>query len=391
MDKLDITNINDLINQNLIHNHLIQNNIHDAINILIDNKYIHTMNIKIELAEKEGRKKYEYLSDMEVIYYYVHFERDMDEKKNRKRDTKQIYLKELLTFCQTLIKDADVFDIRGEEVEKKGSLLQVLAPWNIRRYNDWLKTAKLGRGGKPYSVATLAKKVTIIRSFLKHLYTMSYIEAPLHEELQKANVRSEDRPNRDLSYGEVMQILEYYRQERDIFSYTILLALASTGARIQELCQARVKDLFYAEGKYWLRVTGKRDKQRDLFISDYLFQCICEFRKRRGYETDIKTGDIMPLLLNRNGKIYNFRILSNQVTEMVAKTGLEFLKYRENPVTAHTFRHAFAIMSVEEGNADLYHLMHTLGHESIKTSQIYLEKYMKRKNNVGVGFADKLK
>ncbi|GAA3334374.1 hypothetical protein GCM10020331_102080 [Ectobacillus funiculus] len=88
-----------------------------------------------------------------------------------------------------------------------------------------------------------------------------------------------------------------------------------------------------------------------------------------------------------------FRILSNQVTEMVAKkTGLEFLKYRENPVTAHTFRHAFAIMSVEEGNADLYHLMHTLGHESIKkTSQIYLEKYMKRKNNVGVGFADKLK
>jgi len=391
MDKLDITSLTTLNSQNTIHNSLIQSNISNAINILIDNKYIYTTNVKIELAEKEGRKKYEYLSDIEVIYHYVHLERDMDEKKNRKKDTKQIYLKELLTFCQTLIRDADTFDIRGEEVEKKGSLLQVLAPWNIRRYNDWLKTAKMGRGRNSYSVATLAKKVTIIRSFLKHLYTMSYIESPLHEELQKANVRSEDRPNRDLSYGEVMQILEHYRQKRDIFSYTILLTLASTGARIQELCQAKVKDLFYAEGKYWLRVTGKRDKQRDLFISNYLFQCICEFRKRRGYETDIKIGDTTPLLLNRNGKLYNFRILSNQVTEMVAKTGLDFLQYRDNPVTAHTFRHAFAIMSVEEGNADVYHLMHTLGHESIKTSQIYLEKYMKRKNNVGVGFADKLK
>lgn len=96
-------------------------------------------------------------------------------------------------------------------------------------------------------------------------------------------------------------------------------------------------------------------------------------------------------MLNRNGKVYNFRILSNQVTERVVKTGLEFLKYRDNPVTAHTFRHAFAVMSVEEGNADVYHLMHTLVHESIKTSQIYLEKYMKRKNNVIVGFADRLK
>ncbi|GAA3334370.1 hypothetical protein GCM10020331_102060 [Ectobacillus funiculus] len=51
------------------------------------------MNIKIELAEKkEGRKKYEYLSDMEVIYYYVHFERDMDEKKNRKKETQNKYI-----------------------------------------------------------------------------------------------------------------------------------------------------------------------------------------------------------------------------------------------------------------------------------------------------------
>lgn len=33
------------------------------------------------------------------------------------------------------------------------------------------------------------------------------------------------------------------------------------------------------------------------------------------------------------------------------KTNLEFLQYRENPVTAHTFRHAFAIMAVEQGNA----------------------------------------
>lgn len=40
-------------------------------------------------------------------------------------------------------------------------------------------------------------------------------------------------------------------------------------------------------------------------------------------------------------------------------------------------------MAVEQGNADLYHLMQTLGHENIQTTKIYLEKHMKRENNVG--------
>ncbi|MBH0356890.1 integrase, partial [Bacillus thuringiensis] len=34
--------------------------------------------------------------------------------------------------------------------------------------------------------------------------------------------------------------------------------------------------------------------------------------------------------------------------------------------------------------------MQTLGHENIQTTKIYLEKHMKRKNNVGTFFADML-
>jgi site-specific recombinase XerD len=155
------------------------------------------------------------------------------------------------------------------------------------------------------------------------------------------------------------------------------------------LCTTRVKDLHY-DGKYWLKVTGKGDKVRELFISEHLYQCICEMRRRRGFQTVLDRGDESPLLVNQRGNFYNSKTLSNQVTDMIKKTNLEFLKYRENPVTAHTFRHAFAIMAVEQGNADLYHLMQTLGHENIQTTKIYLEKHMKRKNNVGTSFADML-
>ncbi|PDZ44100.1 tyrosine-type recombinase/integrase [Bacillus wiedmannii] len=362
-------------------------NIRDVFPFMHNNLYVDQVEEKMEVAEKEGKSKYTYLSDLEVIYHFVHLQKDMDEKKNRKEDTKKSYVSEILSFCQCMVQHAEDFELNGEEVQQNASLLKTLQPWHVRKYNSWLKQVENGRNGDTYAVATLAKKSVLIRSFLKHLHVFSYIEKPLHEELQRANVNEQNRPNRDLSYDEVMKILGFYKERGHLVNYTILLALASTGARIQELCTTRVKDLHY-DGKYWLRVKGKGDKVRELFISEHLFQCICEMRRRRGFQTILDRGDESSLFVNQRGNFYNSKTLSNQVTDMIKKTNLEFLQYRENPVTAHTFRHAFAIMAVEQGNADLYHLMQTLGHENIQTTKIYLEKHMKRKNNVGTSFAD---
>ena len=356
---------------------------------MYNNRYMNDLEQKIEDAEKKGKGKYAFLGDLEVIYHFVNLQNDMDEKKNRKDDTKKSYVSEILSFCECMVQHAEEFEVNGEEVQRNASLLKTLQPWHIRKFNYWLKNIQNGRGGNTYAVATLAKKTVLIRSFLKHLHVFGYIEKPLHEELQRANVNEKDRPNRDLSYEEVMKILGFYKERGHLINYTIILALASTGARIQELCTARVKDLHY-DGKYWLKVRGKGDKVRELFVSEHLYQCICEVRRRRGFQTVLEKGDESPLFINQRGNAYNSKTLSNQVTDMIKKTNLEFLQYRENPVTAHTFRHAFAIMAVEQGNADLYHLMQTLGHENIQTTKIYLEKHMKRKNNVGSAFADML-
>ncbi|PFK30484.1 integrase [Bacillus cereus] len=364
-------------------------NVKGISSFMYNNRYMNDLEQKIEDAEKEGKGKYAFLGDLEVIYHFVNLQNDMDEKKNRKDDTKKNYVSEILSFCECMVQHAEEFEVNGEEVQRNASLLKTLQPWHIRKFNYWLKNVQNGRGGNTYAVATLAKKTVLIRSFLKHLYVFGYIEKPLHEELQRANVNEKDRPNRDLSYEEVMKILGFYKERGHLINYTIILALASTGARIQELCTARVKDLHY-DGKYWLKVRGKGDKVRELFVSEHLYQCICEVRRRRGFQTVLEKGDESPLFINQRGSAYNSKTLSNQVTDMIKKTNLEFLQYRENPVTAHTFRHAFAIMAVEQGNADLYHLMQTLGHENIQTTKIYLEKHMKRKNNVGSAFADML-
>ncbi|WP_028402357.1 tyrosine-type recombinase/integrase [Ectobacillus panaciterrae] len=359
------------------------------IELLLDPKHIHNLETMIDLAEKEQQNKFAYFNDVEIIYYFVHLEKDMDQTKNRKPSTKRVYLHEILTFCQTLVKNAEEFDLQIKAIQQQSSLLKALEPWNIRRYGIHLQQAPLGRAGEPYKVASLAKKTTILKSFLKFLYERGYIEKLLHQELKKSSVRSEDRPDRDLTLSEVQEILNYYREQNHIVNYTILLFLATTGLRIKELTSAKVKDLQYIEGQYWLNAMGKRDKERQVYISPQLLKAIIQFRRNRGYDTRIGSGDESPLLMTLRGKPYNSNQLSNQVTKMIQDTSLPFLQHRENPVTAHTFRHFFAIAAASRG-VEITKIQRTLAHDSILTTQIYLEKHLKRQDNAALSFADDL-
>ncbi|AKR38928.1 Integrase (plasmid) [Bacillus thuringiensis serovar indiana] len=101
-------------------------NIRDMVPFLHDIRYVDKVEEKNEVAEKEGNSKYTYLSDMEVIYHFVHLQKDMDEKKNRKEDTKKSYISEILSFCQCMVQHAEEFELNGEKVQQNDSLLKTL-------------------------------------------------------------------------------------------------------------------------------------------------------------------------------------------------------------------------------------------------------------------------
>ncbi|OUB33355.1 hypothetical protein BK708_06555 [Bacillus thuringiensis serovar yunnanensis] len=71
----------------------------------------------MKAAEKEGNGKYNYLSNLEVMYHFVHLQKNMDEKKNRKEDTRKSYLAEILLFCQCMVQHAEEFEIIIEEIK----------------------------------------------------------------------------------------------------------------------------------------------------------------------------------------------------------------------------------------------------------------------------------
>ncbi|MGE7907593.1 tyrosine-type recombinase/integrase [Peribacillus sp. NPDC094092] len=56
---------------------------------------------------------------------------------------------------------------------------------------------------------------------------------------------------------------------------------------------------------------------------------------------------------------------------------MPFLKFRSSSIVPYTFRHAFAINSHLNG-VDVYQIMKSLGHEQLSTTEIYLEKDLKK-------------
>ncbi|PGS53367.1 hypothetical protein COC46_07040 [Bacillus sp. AFS041924] len=100
--------------------------------------------------------------------------------------------------------------------------------------------------------------------FFKYLYEQKYIEPPLHYSLVSANVTLNDLPNRDITYEEVKQILDFYKTSP--LHYTILITLATSGLRAAELATAKWKDLSKDPSGYWLKIMGKGRKELEVYI-----------------------------------------------------------------------------------------------------------------------------
>lgn len=319
-------------------------------------------------------------NDLEMVYLFVHNKKDMNEKKNRMTNTKQEYLRDLLIIYKQLLEYIDTFQIElsYRETDHAPCLFQSLTHSNLRKYQEWLLNAPLGKGGKTYAVATLNRKMIILKSFLSYLYTSEYIQIPLHEKMLSSNVRDADIPNRDLSSNEVLQLLDYFKGHPIIHCF--IAVLSTTGLRIRELCSSRISDITYQDGDYWLNVMGKGRKQREVLLHPNIIEEIRLFRLRRRLEFHLDPTDDSPIFTTATGKSYNYKYLSNYLTKHMNKADITFIKIRKTPITPHFLRHAYAIISAENG-ATLETISPSLGHSSFRTTARYLEKRLSRKNS----------
>jgi site-specific recombinase XerD len=218
---------------------------------------------------------------------------------------------------------------------------------------------------------TLLKRITqtyhiiALRAFLRYVLVQRNISilSPDKIELPKQSPRSVAF----LSPEQVERLLNspQISDEAGLRDKAILETLFSTGLRVSELVRLNRDQISLDRKEFGVR--GKGDKLRVVFLSDTAAHWLERYLKAR------KDG-FKPLFIRYSGAIdstkdgLKMRLTARSVQDIVNKYAKRCGLPME--VTPHTLRHSFAT-DLLIGGADLRSVQEMLGHESIRTTQVY--------------------
>ncbi len=234
----------------------------------------------------------------------------------------------------------------------------------VRRYRLYLAHLR-ARDGVPLERVTQSYHIVALRAFLRYLLVQRDIPtlSPDKVELPKQGSRSVSF----LNPGQIERLLNSPKISNNagLRDRTILETLFSTGLRVSELVSLNRDQVDLERKEFGVR--GKGNKLRVVFLSDTAAQWIEHYLRSR-------QDNSKPLFIRYSGKVdarnsgEKMRLTARSIQRIVAK----YAKRAGLPIeaTPHTLRHSFATDLLISG-ADIRSVQEMLGHESIRTTQVY--------------------
>ena len=234
----------------------------------------------------------------------------------------------------------------------------------VRQYRIFLATFR-NRNGQTINKNTQTYHIVALRSFLRYLNVKRDIPAlnPDKIDLPKSSPRMVSFLNNE----QLTRLLgsPQVSDEIGLRDRTILETLFSTGLRVSELVKLN-RDQVNLERKEF-GVRGKGNKIRVVFLSDSAADWINRYLSAR-------KDNYIPLFIHYGGPRSGdktgekMRLTARSVERIVKK----YSRMAGLPIDAHphTLRHSFAT-DLLIGGADIRSVQEMLGHESIRTTQVY--------------------
>lgn len=200
---------------------------------------------------------------------------------------------------------------------------------------------------KGFAPQTIRLRITALEKFSKWMKKPIELKRPkFTRQLDTENVPTE---------ADYCRLLEYLKTRPNGDWYFFIKILATTGARVSEFLQFRWEDILNGE----VTLKGKGNKYRRFFFNKQLQIEVKNYLKENN-----KSGYVA---IGKYGRLSS-RGLSMQLKNWGEKCGIK--KEKMHP---HAFRHFFAKMYLKK-NKDVVQLAEILGHGSIDTTRIYLQK-----------------
>lgn len=210
---------------------------------------------------------------------------------------------------------------------------------------------------------SIARVLSGVRSFYRFLCLENEIEQDPTELLESPQ-RSQHLPEY-LSLQEIDDLLSKIDQStpEGARDHALIEVLYCCGLRVSELIGLTFDDLFLDEG--YIHVHGKGNKDRLVPIPESAKRELAKwFEVRRHIK--IKQGEEQFVFLSpaRGRRLSRITVFYN-IKLYAAKAGIT------KEISPHTFRHSFATHLLQ-GGANLRVIQALLGHESIRTTEIYM-------------------
>ena len=251
------------------------------------------------------------------------------------------------------------FMVDLSEEEKSGNTLKKYAH-NIELFIDWLpddaeieKTVVIDF--KRHLLEDLLFRTNTINNYIisinKFLYYCGIDDCKV-KQLKKQHAASNSEI---ISLADFKRLLRFARRMNQEDTYLIMKILAMTGIRIEELSFFTVENV----KSNYIHVRNK-GKERSIIIRQDLAREIRQYCRNKG----IKSGIIF--YCRTPGKMMAKSTIWRRMQKIAGVA-----RVSKNKVHAHSFRHLFAKMFLEEYNGSIAELADILGHNSLETTRIY--------------------
>lgn len=252
-------------------------------------------------------------------------------------NTKTAYEKDLDDFC-LLLNNKDVNKVLSSDITKYINHL-----YDIKEKDR-----------------TIARKLVSIRTFFDYLMMSKVIEINPCEKIESPKLKKY-LPN-TLSIEEVDLLLDIeLNKPNDYRNKAMLELMFATGLRVSEITELDINSIDFNDN--YVRCFGKGKKERIVPMSDYTCDLLKEYIEvyrpllLKGYLTD-------KVFISSYGKPITRQSIFKIIKKLADEKGIK------KEISPHTLRHTFATVLLENG-ADLRSIGEMLGHENIKTTQIY--------------------
>lgn len=276
--------------------------------------------------------------------------------KNKSPNTVLSYFYDLRIFCRFILIHKKIVN-KNSDFDKIDITLfnnELLHSITLSDLYEYITYVSSNRSNSPYA---RARKIASIRSLFKYLTNkVNLLSYNPSNELETPNVRKQ--LPKYLNLNESIELLscvngKYYHRD-----FAMLTLFLNCGIRLSELVGININDL----KDDTLRVIGKGDKERMIYLNSVCLEAINEYKKVRPVDGVI---DKEALFLSCNKKRIDKTMVQKIVKKFIGQSGLDTTRY-----STHKLRHTAATLMYRNG-VDIRALQEILGHTNLNTTQIY--------------------